>query len=787
MESKKVLFFNRLSFVLLIGTLFLSIFFFIPFLPVGLAVSKGFLIYTGVTLSMFFWLIARLGEGKFTIPSDRLILFAGIIPFIFLISSFFSASLYVSIFGSGFEMGTFGFMLIMFCVFFLSSIYFTTEKRLWIFLISLFVATIILFVFELFDIFIGFNHIIPNFLQGIYSGNLIGSWTDFALFIGLIVCLSLFTIEFLKLKRSFVIIQYILLFLSLLFLIIINVKLVWILVVLFSVIIFVYSVSLQHSGVNVVQNSNGKKRFPFVALISIFICFVFLVGNSTISNFIYKFVNISNTDVYPSITTTAQIGYKSILHNPLFGTGPNTFINDWSLWHPREVALTPYWNIDFTNGFSFLTTILVTTGILGFVSLLLFIIILFIRGTQSLKIALKDVLSNYFIFAILITIVYSWVTVILYSPNIVILSLAFASSGILISILVYKKVIPVKHLSFLNDPRSSFFSILILVALMIGTLSVTYIYVEKFSSIVYFSKSLNYDDTTIDSLSKSEGMLINAISLDKNDVYYRLLSGIYVKEIGIMASDKTISSDILKTNIQQLINMSQQQAKFAVAQNPNNYLNYVNLGDIYTSFISLNISGSYDNAMIAYNKALELAPNNPSIFLSKASLEFINKNNDGSRKFIQQALDIKGDYIDALFFLSQIELNEGHNDEALKQAKLAGELAPNDATVFFRIGLLQYNDSNYSDAVSSFERAVMLDNTYFNARYFLAQSYQKVGRTSEATDQYNILNQLSPNNQTIKDAMNQASSIPLVNNDKTTQTNKNIDKKSKPLLNDKSR
>jgi tetratricopeptide (TPR) repeat protein len=764
MESKKIEFFNRLSFVTLILTLFISLFFFVPFIPVGISVSKGFLVYIGVTLAMFFWLIARLGEGKFTIPRDRLILFAGIVPIVFLISSFFSSSLYISLLGNGFEIGTFGSVLIMFCIFFLSSIYFNTEKRLWIFFLSLFSGALIVLLFQVLNIFIGLNNFAPNFLKGVSSGNLIGSWSDFAIFLGLITALCLFTLEFLKTKRIFVILQYILLVLSLIFLIIINISLVWLLLIIFSVIIFVYSISLQHAGVNVVVNNNeNKKKFPFTSLILIFICFIFLVGNNFISGFIYKYVNLLNTDVYPSFSTTIQIGYKALIHNPLVGTGPNTFVLDWSLWQPKEVANTIYWNVDFSNGFSFLTTLITTTGILGFLSLFLLIIIVFIRGIQSLKIALKDKLSNYFIFATLITLVYSWLIVIFYNPNIIMLSLAFASSGILISILIYKKVIAVKHLSFLNDPRNSFFAILGLVVLIIGTLSLTYVYIEKFSSIVYFSKSLNNENTTLDSLNNSEKMLNNALLLDKNDIYYRLLSQVYIKEIGVIVSDKTISPDILKSNIQQLISASEKSAKLAISQNPNNYVNYVNLGDIYSSLISLDVNGSYDNSTIAYNKALSLAPNNPSILLSKASLEFVNKNIPESRKFIKQALDIKVNYVDALFFLSQVELNEGNTNEAIKQAELATSFAPDDATVFFRLGLLYYNNSDYTKAVSAFENAVIIDNSYLNARYFLAQSYQKVGRTNEATSQYDILNKIVPDNQTIKEAMNSVLSVPTSN------------------------
>jgi hypothetical protein len=211
MESKKVEFFNRLSFLTILATFFVSLFFFIPYIPVTLEASKGFLVSIGMTLALFFWLIARLGEGKFSIPRDRIILFAFFIPLAFLASSFFSYSKYISFFGSGFEVGTFGSMLVLFTMFFLSSIYFQTEKRLWLFFKSLFVGGVVVALFELLNIFIGFNRFLPGLIKGISNTNLIGSWNDFALFSGLIVVVSLLTIEFLKTKGPFLFMQYFLL------------------------------------------------------------------------------------------------------------------------------------------------------------------------------------------------------------------------------------------------------------------------------------------------------------------------------------------------------------------------------------------------------------------------------------------------------------------------------------------------------------------------------------------------------------------------------------------------
>ncbi len=781
MESKKVEFFNKLSFVTLLSTLFVCLFFFIPYTPVTLEASKGFLLSVGTTLSLFFWLISRLGDGKFVVPKDKLILFAAAIPFVFLISSFFSSSLYISLFGSGFEVGTFGSMLILFIVFFLSSIYFQTEQRLWYFVGALFLGGLILVIFELLNMFIGFNNVLPGFLQGISSGNLVGSWNNFAFLLGIIVLLSIFTIELLRTKTILRVIQYVLLVLGVLLLIIINVPLVWILVALFSLIIFVYSVSLQHSGVKVIQGDNNKKKFPFTSLIILFISLASLIGSNLIGNFISNYVSLNNPDVRPSIVTTSKIAFNSIKHNPLFGTGPNTFAIDWALWQPKDIAQTVFWNVDFSNGYSLITTFGVTTGLLGFISIILFLVIYVTRSIQSIRIALQNTMSNYFIMTTLMISIYSWVTIIFHNPNIIMLMLAFASSGMLIGILVYKQAVPVKNFSFLSDPRNSFFSILGLVVLMVFAASLTYVYVEKFTSIMYFSRGLS-SDNTMESLSRSESMFLRAISLDKNDYYYRSLSQVYLNQINVLVNDKTISPDILKSNLQQLVNNAQQSAGLAVSQNSKQYLNYMNLGNVYSSLVPLSVANSYESAMVAYNEAELLSPNNPSIQLAKASLEFANKNNSESRKFIKQALDLKPNYIDAIFFLVQIETNEGNLSEAIKQAEYAGEMAPNDSTVFFRLGLLRYNNGNYTNAISAFEKAVILDNSYLNARYFLGQSYKKVGRTSDALTQFNILSTVLPDNQDVKDAINSVNS-PSVSNAESSESKDGIG--TKPPLTEK--
>ncbi len=656
MESKKATFLSNLSFFSLLFTFAVSAFFFVPYVPVSLDEGKGFLLSVGITLSLFFWLMARLSDGKFTIPKDRLLFFGFLIPIVFFVSSFFSFSKYLSFFGQGFEVGTFGSMFILFLVMFLSATYFQTEKRLWYFYRTLFIGAAVLAVFELLNIFIGFDRIAPGMVQGAYSGNLFGSWNNFALFFGMVIILCLFTIEFLRLKKIYKLMLYLLTIVSLFFLAVINISLVWLFVGIFSLLVFVYSVSFQQANIEA-RGEEGVlgKKIPVTALVVALLCLFFLINSNLVGGLIFKYFNLSNIEVRPSADSTFSIVKQALKHNPLLGTGPNTFDLAWAKWRPEGLSQTIFWNADFKSGVGLFPTFMATTGIAGLLAWLLFLVIFCLRGIQSLKIALKNAVSNYLILASFSIALYGWIVFIVYSPNLIMLMITFATSGVFIGSLVYKNVLPVHRFSFLNDPRASFFSILALVLLMIVSISTTYIYAEKFASTIYFAHSQSIKDTTPASLNYAESSLLRAIALDPNDQYYVALSQVYLADLSVAAQDKTLSEEASKKKIQDLITATENAGVQATVSNPNQYNNWVNLGNIYNAFTSLGIAKSYDVASAVYKRAEVLSPNNPFILLLEAQLEVNNKNVSGAVDLLDKALLIKPDYTDAITFKKNLQ------------------------------------------------------------------------------------------------------------------------------------
>lgn len=756
MESKKVSFINKLSFFSLVGTVLLSVFFFIPYSGVSLEASKGFLISIGVTLSVFFWLIARLMDGRFLIPKDRIILVGLSTPVIFLIASFFSSSLYSSLFGNGFEVGTFGFSLVSFLVFFLASNYFQTENNLKNFFKYLFVSAGVLMFVQVVYVVLGVFSVNTKFFSSLGSGNLIGSWNDFALFVGAMIILSVFSLEFLNLKKKYKIFLYALVGLGLAFLMIVNISFVWFLLGLFSLVVFVYGISIQSiKG----KDNSAEKKLPLASLIVMVFSVLFLIGGNLFGGIISRYVNFYNPDIRPSMVTTAQVAWHAVKHNPFFGTGPNTFDLDWSLWKPSVIKDTVYWNVEFSQGVGYVPTLLATVGALGFLAMLAFLFLMLVRVFKAVNFGFKNTSSNYFLLSSLILTLYGWINLIVYAPGVFLVTFVFMSSGIFIGVLVYHKIIPVYNISFLHDPRSSFFSILAIVLLMIVSISGVYLYTQKFVSVVYYSKAINVSGNSLESFAKSERMLLNAVALDKNDTYYKALSQVYVSELNLLLTDKTLSEDIIKSRAQTIVSSAQQAAGFAVSVSPKNYQSWMNLGNVYASLVPMGVEKAYDNAVDAYSKALVYAPSNPSILLARAQLEFLKKDNQSAKKYVNEALKMKGDYLDAIFTMAQIETSEGNLPGAIKQAEYAATLYPNDPSVFFQLGLLRYNNNEFSGAVSAFETSVVLNPSYFNARYFLGLSYSKVGRNSDAKIQFDILNKYIPNNPDVKKELDKLNGV----------------------------
>lgn len=753
---KKKFDFEKISFVVLFLTIFLIPFFFIPSSSVGFVLSKTFLLYLGVILSFIFLFIAKLKEGKFELPRSILFVFAILVPLVYLIASLFSGVVGTSILGGGFEIDTFGMIATLFLLFILVTILFKSKQKLLYLYLGFFISVVLVLLFQILRLIFG-----PEFLSlGTFFSpisSIVGKWNDLGIFFGLAVVLLLSILEFLNITKFMKFVSYVILLLSIVFLVIINFTTVWFVVGIFSLILFVYSLMFkskeQIDTAGSITEASPKKKFPLIPLLIFIISLVFVISGGLFTDTISSTFGTFQLEARPSWQSTFEIAGKTLKENPILGVGPNRFNTEWLMNKPEGINSTIFWNTDFNFGISLIFSSLITTGLFGFISWVLFIIMFLfvsIAGVFNLK---EDLLKKSIVISSFFASIYLWIFSILYVPDIVVLSLTFIFSGILIASLYNDEAIKKIDISFSKDSKIGMIVISISVILLALIILLGVFVTKKFVSNIYFQKGMTYANVDGDIVS-SEANIKMAIKFDENDLYYRTLAQIDLVKLNQIASQKDIEEKVLQEQFRNALGEAIDNVKKAIDLDKTNYLNWISLGNVYEVIIPLKVEGAYQSALASYQEALKYNPENPSIYLTMARLEVLNKNIKKAKEYITTSLAKKENYTEAFFLLSQIEVDQGNISAAVSSVESASILSPNDSTVFFYLGLLRYNNKDYNKAITALERAVGLSPSYSNAKYFLGLSYEKVDRITDAIEQFEDVKTLNPDNKEVQQILN---------------------------------
>lgn len=684
--------FDRLSFLSLFLVVVLLPVFFLPFTKIPVETSKGLLLVLGITVSVVFWAIARFIDGKIIFPKSWLLVSGFGVSLAFLLSALFSQNAQVSLFGTMFDIGSFWFIFSAFFLMFMSSIVFRTPKRAKILLLGTILSASLVLIFQSLHLFM------PNILSlGILAdktGNILGSWNALGLFAGFSGLLFLLVIEFFPISKMGKIFLDVLILLSILLAACVNFPLVWVLLGISSLVIFVYKVSVnfQKNGEN--EDKIEKKHFPLISFIVVIISLLFFMSGGFIGSYIPNLLGISNTEVSPSFAATMATTKGVLMKDPVFGLGPNRFGEAWSMYKPQTLNNTQFWDISFNSGSGLLPTLTATTGLVGILSWLTFIVLFLFVGIKSIFSNIKNGV-NWEMMAFFILSLYLFISSFFYSTGVVLFLLALTFTGVFIGLVTLNSNKEIS-VSFLNDHRKSFFSILLLILTVIFFVATSFKYIERLTSVSYFEKALSAETVPLATTSINK-----AISLYSNDLYLRTYSQIYLIKLNSIASKGSDLSDAEKAELQQSFDQTINSAQLAVSYNPSNYINFQLLGSTYQAVGSIGVKDAYSKAAVAYQNASSLNPLNPGLKLATAGALFADEKLKEAKEYASSALTLKPDYIDALLTLSQIAKRQGNNNEALSYARDALSLSPTDKNLIQYVNSLSNPTSSSDSAPAS--------------------------------------------------------------------------------------
>lgn len=759
-QNKSKLSFGRLSFVVLFATLVLTSVFFIPSSLYSLPLTKTTLAFLGIFIALIIWAINNLRKGSIKLPLTPIAFVGVFIVLESFMSSLFSPSFNLSVFGQTLDATTFSATLLFFAILFLTALNFSSKRKLFYTYIGLFLTFAVIAIFHALRLTFG-----PTFLSfGLFpdlATNVVGKWNDLGIFLGSFGVLSIITLDLLSLKMMWKVILWISLIISLILLAVINFSLLWIVLTIFSAIFGFYLLSVSYKRVKIesldmapnttpVEAPMKSIRIPYASILMLIISVAFLIYGQGWGEKISNKFQIFQVEARPSWASTYDIVKSAYKDNAILGVGPNRFVNVWLLNKPSEVNQNIFWNNDFTFGIGLLPTLAVTTGILGVVGWVAFIILFLYLGFKSLFFRDQDLLSRYFTTSSFLISLFFWIFAIFYIPSIAILVLTFLWTGMFLACAHRDGVLKLKTLVFANRPKLGFFAILILIATIALSLGGIYAVFSKFRSSTDIARAVKAYNVS-GSVESSEKYLQNSLDKWQTDIGYRFLSEIALVKINRLLSEKTdLSQDAQRTKFQALLSDALRNAQAARDFDKLNYQNWTGLGRVYEAVVPLAIDGAYANALSAYNEALRLNPHNPELYLIMARLEVSNKNNKKAFEYINLALKEKNNYTEAIFFLSQLQVQEGDIKSAIQSANAAALLAPNDSVIQFQLGLLQYNAKNYKDAVQALSQAVKVNPVYANAKYFLGLSLYELGDIKGSTAQFESIASTNPDNAEIK-------------------------------------
>lgn len=474
--------------------------------------------------------------------------------------------------------------------------------------------------------------------------------------------------------------------------------------------------------------SGFSSSVSFAAYIGIFVlaCFIFVrkaklalkykiaISIVAVMALSWAVLLSSQDSVRPNFTSSLTVGKSVVMENGVFGIGAGDYTRAWQLYRPESVITSQYFAYDFSQGFSTITTLFVTIGVLGLIGFLMLTLTAlystFISYTK-IKEDHEKTITGILAGILLYLAVLSWILPLSYSM----LVLWMVIGGFGLAKAQLHEYHPSKKLAFLMVPLA----ILLVVH--------GWVTIEKARAFRVFNNA--QVEIEKNGPTAQAGLYMTAAeAIYPFDGFYRAHVDYIVQAEQLLVASTTQSQDEIKDEYLKNAQIAVDAALMAVKKNPGNYQNYVTLGRAYELAIPFDKEGGYARAKKSYEEAIKLYPENPYLYVMIARLEASAGSKEGVRLQLTEALKKKQNFADALYLMSQLEASDNKVDEALAYAIEAVKNAPEDPLVYIQAGLLYYGKQDYQNAVTALQLALEKDPNNSNIAYFLALSLRDGGR-----------------------------------------------------------
>ncbi|MDR3558631.1 MAG: tetratricopeptide repeat protein [Candidatus Pacebacteria bacterium] len=735
----------------------------VVFLPIAYLQQnavKGYLIIFAVLASAILYGVSRIKARSFEWIAHPLSYIGIVFALVLLVSSIASGDFLKSFFGEGFEYSAAFLMILCISAWLMALFSSRSPSR------ALSVYAAILGGFVLLAVFQIVKLIDPAGLSfGLFSGATstpVGSWYDLGIYSGAVFILLSIAFLYFPMGKAVKYTVGAVFAVSAFLLVLIGIPTIW------------FGIALVFLALVFQRLFNEKKGQPFAKRLPIFAFVVFVIAafmswnGGLITAPLANALKVGYYEVHLPWQMTLDVGTGIIKASPLLGSGPNTFAKEYLLYKPLAINPTQFWSTQFTNGSGLIPTLALSLGLAGIIIFCLLCVYFIRDGVRALRKAGHlsaggaNVLLPYVSYSSFFAGAFLLFMDIAYAPSYTEFFLTFVFIGIFIGTRVSSgsarlAVVPFgwKAMPAGRQGRSPAYARSICLVVLLVLAAAFVLYGMKAVALGYFTKgaaSISSSPLSSAELANAGSDFKKALSLDPSDTYDQALAETDLAGVNAVVSQISSAGSNAKptaAQIQQvssLINDATLHAAAAVKRDPSNYYNYLSEARVFSTAASIQVSGAYAAAITAYTNATKDDPYDPSLYLSMAQLAANQSKYDDATSYLGSALQLKNNYTDAVYLLSQIQVAQGKTADAITSVTFATQLNPTDPTAFFELGLLQYNAAQYSSAVTSLAKAVTLSPNYANAQYFLGLSYARTGDMPDAISQFQSLAKTNPDN-----------------------------------------
>ncbi len=467
------------------------------------------------------------------------------------------------------------------------------------------------------------------------------------------------------------------------------------------------------------------------------------------------------TEIALSMKASWNVAIQALQHGAwAVGTGPGTFGTDFTQYHSTDLNTTSFWDTRFDRGSSALLTMIPTLGIFALGALIVFFSLL---KLQWLKKYWRAPQPEF------VAVTGAWVvigTAFVFAPQNFVLTFFF---WLFTAMMLHIALPRIKNYNFADSPRAGFFAAFAFVLCFVFVATVGFATVARYRAEVAFAQAVTLDQQG-GRVDEVIAKLDAAATVNRwSDIYYRNLGSALLEKVGTMVKDPKADPSMVKSLIGAAVNAGVRATELG----PSNVVNWELRGDIYRNVSPL-VSDAAQFAIASYQKAMELAPNNPKYLVDEARgylalsdvLAPVVKGDDAAKATqakaaqddalskaddaLMSALSLKPDYALARYYLASVQEHQGKLAEAVASMELVRQNAPKDVGVGLQLAVLYLRQGKNDVAKNELQRIIAIAPNFANAHWYLASILEEEKDLDGAIAELNIILALDPTNEMVQ-------------------------------------